>query len=82
MDSIVRLSQNGDWGIDLKQQVQDKLIEHNPYIDKHGRDMPNIPNWSRKTVTTSVCQPVPRSNHVFVPRVARGLRDSWHLWAS
>ena len=24
MDSIVRLSQTGDWGIDLKQQVQDK----------------------------------------------------------
>ena len=27
MDSIVRLSQIGDLGIDLKQQVQDKLIE-------------------------------------------------------
>ena len=26
-DSVVRLSQTGDWGYDLKQQVQDKLIE-------------------------------------------------------
>jgi phosphoketolase len=29
----------------LKQQLQDKLIEHKQYISKYGRDLPEIRNW-------------------------------------
>ena len=34
MDTIDRLPQTGDKGIDLKQQLKDKLIEHKQYIDQ------------------------------------------------
>jgi hypothetical protein len=45
MDAIDRLPQTGDKGLYLKQQLKDKLIEHNQYIDKHGQDLPEIRNW-------------------------------------
>ena len=45
MDTIDRLPQTGDKGIYLKQQLKDKLIKHEQYIDKVGEDMPEIRNW-------------------------------------
>ncbi|HWR91550.1 MAG TPA: phosphoketolase family protein, partial [Desulfobacterales bacterium] len=45
MDTIDRLPQTGDKGVNLKQQLKDKLIEHKQYIDKYGKDMPEIRNW-------------------------------------
>jgi len=45
IDAINRLPQTGSQGAYLKQQLQDKLIEHKHYIDKYGEDMPEIRNW-------------------------------------
>ena len=40
------IGQNGRKGRKrLKQQLQDKLIEHKQYIDKYGEDLPEIRNW-------------------------------------
>ncbi len=46
MDAINRLPQIGSRGDYLKQQLQDKLVEHKQYIRHHGEDMPEIRNWS------------------------------------
>jgi len=44
-DVIDRVPQIGAEGADLKQAVQNRLVEHKQYINKHGVDMPEILNW-------------------------------------
>jgi xylulose-5-phosphate/fructose-6-phosphate phosphoketolase len=45
IDVVDRLPQIGSRGDYLRQQLQDKLIEHKQYIDRYGEDMPEIKNW-------------------------------------
>ena len=44
-DVVDRLPHLGAKGAYLKQQMQDKLIEHKQYIDKYGLDMPEVRDW-------------------------------------
>jgi xylulose-5-phosphate/fructose-6-phosphate phosphoketolase len=46
IDAINRLPQTGSQGVYLKQQLQDKLVEHKHYIDRYGEDMPEVKNWT------------------------------------
>lgn len=46
MDVIDRVPTLDDKAAYVKQKLQDKLIEHQHYIEKHGEDMPEIRNWS------------------------------------
>jgi xylulose-5-phosphate/fructose-6-phosphate phosphoketolase len=49
LDVIERLPQLGSKGAYLKQQLQDKLIEHKQYVHQHGKDLPEILNWKWDT---------------------------------
>ncbi len=48
IDVIDRLPNLGSKGEYLKQQLQDKLVEHRLYINKYGKDLPEILNWKWK----------------------------------
>ncbi len=46
MDAVDRLPQTGSRGAYLKQRLNDKLVEHRHYINRHGQDMPEIREWT------------------------------------
>ena len=52
LDTIGRLPRTWEQGTSLKQQLKDKLIEHEQYIDKYGEDLPEIRNrkWASREV--------------------------------
>jgi xylulose-5-phosphate/fructose-6-phosphate phosphoketolase len=54
-DVIDRSPQLGSKGAHLKQQMQDKLIEHKQYIDEHGQDLPEIRNWKWGATRAQKC---------------------------
>jgi xylulose-5-phosphate/fructose-6-phosphate phosphoketolase len=45
IDTIDRLPQTGQKGLNLKQKLQAKLVEHKAYINQNGQDLPEIRNW-------------------------------------
>ena len=45
MDVIERLKLNDDDASHVKEVMQEKLIEHKSYINKHGVDMPEVADW-------------------------------------
>jgi xylulose-5-phosphate/fructose-6-phosphate phosphoketolase len=52
IDTIDRLPQTGGRGLQLKQQLQAKLLEHKRYICQYGQDMPEIREWRWGTGVT------------------------------
>ena len=48
IDTLDRLPQLKDRADYLKQEMQDKLVEHKYYIRKNGLDMPEVRNWKWK----------------------------------
>jgi xylulose-5-phosphate/fructose-6-phosphate phosphoketolase len=45
MDVIERVGLQGDAAEALKEKMQEKLVEHQAYIDEHGVDMPEVQEW-------------------------------------
>jgi xylulose-5-phosphate/fructose-6-phosphate phosphoketolase len=45
IDVVDRVPSVGAKGAYLKQELQDKLVDHKQYIDQHGQDMPEVRNW-------------------------------------
>ena len=43
--AIELLPATGDRGIDVKRRLKDKLVDHRQYIDREGRDMPEVRDW-------------------------------------
>jgi xylulose-5-phosphate/fructose-6-phosphate phosphoketolase len=49
IDAIDRLPRTGERGLAVKRRLQAKLVEHKHYIRTHGRDLPEIRDWTWRT---------------------------------
>src|SRR5579862_7702336 len=49
IDVIARLGLNSAVALKLKETMQEKLVEHSNYINRHGIDMPEVVNWQWHT---------------------------------
>ena len=63
IDVIDRLPGLGTRGAYLKQTLQDKLIEHKHYVNKHGQDMPEVRNWKWKPEDGSQAPSIPKTSN-------------------
>jgi xylulose-5-phosphate/fructose-6-phosphate phosphoketolase len=45
LNVLHRLPDRGSDRAALKRRLEDKLIEHKQYVDRHGEDLPEIRNW-------------------------------------
>ncbi len=45
MDVVDRVPKAGARGVNLKQALLDKLVEHRRYIHENGRDLPEVRDW-------------------------------------
>jgi len=45
IDTIARVPQTGERGLQLQRTLGEKLREHRRYINEHGQDLPEIRNW-------------------------------------
>jgi XFP C-terminal domain len=63
------LPQLGATGDYLKQAMADKLVEHTIYINTHGRDLPEIRNWTWNPPAMTTSEALMRANTVGTPSV-------------
>lgn len=52
-DANQRAPRLGNTGGHLRQTLRDRLLEHRPYVCKHGEDMPDIASWRWKATNSA-----------------------------
>jgi xylulose-5-phosphate/fructose-6-phosphate phosphoketolase len=61
-DAIDRIPGLSDRGVYVRQAMRDTLIDHERYIVRHGKDMPEVADWRRPAAPA---HEAPRSTAIF-----------------